>query len=365
MFQTGLRISAVNRAADDASGAGAPESFCNSRRPYMSALHDCGCTALLSYVTSGALTYGLRSVVALPVPSPREAFVLFISLLARMPDLPSLLSEVRTNPTGNTTAQSIAGTTGGATLKFAWHIDDRASQLSLRLCHAGPCTVATVRLSEALPSLLSSCRTEGSQLVCLSGHGKYRLMTPVSMPECWPVADPDHLSLYQGPAPSLHHALGDLGLDAPPRLATSIPAVLSPMAVQRYSQSSQPHSGVPATLATGQGCYRFFFLNHSKPPPPPQGWPDSYQDDQHCTVCDRRESTTPLVKHLLLHTVCSGSRAHPQLSRGFAVALVNHRMWVYPRSACVIGTRPCRKDGRPFWHTTWPIQAVRNVGIPG
>ena len=120
---------------------------------------------------------------------------------------------------------------------------------------------------------------------------------------------------------------------------------------------------MPATLATGQGCYRFFFLSHSKPPPLPQGWPDSYQDDQHCTVCDRRESTTPLVKHLLLHTVCSGSRAHPQLSRGFAVALVNHRMWVYPRSACVIGTRPCRKAERPFWHTTWPIQAVRNVGI--
>ena len=162
------------------------------------------------------------------MPSPREVFVLRISLPARTPDLPSLLSEVRTNPTGNATAQSIAGTTGGATLKLAWHIDARASQLSLRLCHAGPCTVATVRLSESLPSLLSSSRTEVSQLVCLSGHGKYRLMTPVSMPECWPVAA------------SLHHALGDLGLDAPPRLATSIPAVLSPMAVQRYSQSSQP-----------------------------------------------------------------------------------------------------------------------------
>ena len=74
MFQTVLRISAVNRAADDASGAGAPESFCNSRRPHMSALHDCGCTALLLYVTSGALTHGPRSVVAPASAVPKGGF---------------------------------------------------------------------------------------------------------------------------------------------------------------------------------------------------------------------------------------------------------------------------------------------------
>ena len=70
MFQTVLRISAVNRAADDATRAEALENPSSSRRPYTSALPDCCRATLLLHVNAGAPTQAPRSAAALPVPPP-------------------------------------------------------------------------------------------------------------------------------------------------------------------------------------------------------------------------------------------------------------------------------------------------------
>ena len=175
-----------------------------------------------------------------------------------------LLSEVTLDLTENAVVQSAASTPGRDTSEIAWLVSTGTRAFR-------PHPAATVRLSKSLFLLPSSSRTAVPQIACHSGPGKYRLTTPVGTLECWPVAAPARLSLYQGTVMCSHRTLGDPGLEAPPRLETSIPAATSPYAEQRCSHSSQPLLGMHATLATGEGYCRISFLSHSAEAAPSTG----------------------------------------------------------------------------------------------
>ncbi|CAE7948731.1 unnamed protein product [Symbiodinium sp. KB8] len=303
MFQTVLRISAVNRAADDATRAEAPENPSSSHRLHKSALRDRCRAALLLHVTTDAPIQVPRSVAALPVPLPRKVSALSAASQVWTRGLASPpFSEAPPALTETDMAQSTASAPGRTASELTWFAPTsiQAFSWSLRSYSAGLYPAATVRLSESLFFLTSRSRTAVSPIACLSGHGKYQLTTPVGTLACWPVAALARLSLRQDTAPYLHQTLGDPGLEAPPRLETSIPAATSLCAAQRCPRPSQFPTGMPATLATGEGYYRFFLLSHSTELLLLQGWPDSYQDDQDCAVCDRHRSKTPPVETLPL-----------------------------------------------------------------
>ena len=158
------------------------------------------------------------------------------------------------------------------------------SRLPFRSSNAGPHPAATAHLSTSLPS---SYRLAEYQATHVSGHGKCRPKTPVGMLECWLVAGPGSQSLYQGIILPLYQMTGDSGLEDPPRLETSIPATTLPYATGRYQNHSKSLPGMFAPLATGEGHSTTNSHNHSEETPLLQGWPDSYQDAQHCAVCAR------------------------------------------------------------------------------
>ncbi|CAE7349591.1 unnamed protein product [Symbiodinium microadriaticum] len=74
MFQTVLRISAVNRAADDAMQIDVPENPGSSRRPYHSALLAICNVTFLWTDSFGEPNHLLRPMATLPVPPSREVY---------------------------------------------------------------------------------------------------------------------------------------------------------------------------------------------------------------------------------------------------------------------------------------------------